>query len=532
MMDLVAETTDSDRRTESGSVRGLEHRMVGGKYRVRSFLASGGVGVVYEAEHVGLGERVALKFLSSQWAADPAIAERFLREARTQFKIASEHVTRVLDVGTTDWGTAYLVMELVDGESLRELVDRVGFLSASQAAEIVRQASLGLAAAHDIGVVHRDVKGGNMMLADRNGKVCVKVLDFGLASVVSAIQDRVLEARLTPSSLIMGTPIYMAPEQLRGARHATARSDIWSMGVVLYELLTGDKPFDLPALARCVHKGTLPALASVHTRLSEVPTGLADVVTRCLTLDPDGRFENGEDLARAVAPFALPFSVTEVKRPAPTPTTTTVDLEPAASAAGLTRATTKIASADGNTAFEIHELVELPSEPDATKREATTVDEPVVPTSNIKQAALLATSSNERHAPHPPLLTPARVGIAVAATSVFALLGWLLLPSQPSPAPPTSASPAGIETPSSSTPPAPPLPTSLSLVASSALPAVPSQVAPVVAASGPTPAVIELPNRSGAPLPGSRNQVRRKPPSAGGGASGTTRAFSPYVDRW
>ena len=532
--------------TFSGS---LANRVVAGKYRILSYLASGGVGAVYSAEHVELGERVAIKFLSSQWASDHAIAERFLREARTQFKIGSENVTRVIDVGRTDWGTAYLVMELVEGETVRDLVDRIGAVEPDYAAEVVRQASLGLAAAHELGVVHRDVKGSNMMLTDRNGKACVKVLDFGLAGVRSAIQGRVRESRLTPSSLVMGTPLYMAPEQLKGARHATPRSDIWSSGVILYELLTGVKPFDLVALARCLHGDALPDIVAASKQRPGIPPPLCAIVQRCLSRVPDERFSDGADLARALAPFARPFRLADLVRLEEPP--------PISRSRGLSRATTKVASDDGHTAFEVHELVELRtgSFPDAIPLppEVTELKGP----RELESTMVRSARRNEARHPewHGGLLASARsmrrLAVGAAATLGVVALATIGVRSRSTPAsegvtkPSVQPSdqrasdprqPAGAPVITASV--APPSPFALPATQGEALSA--SMLEFGVTPPSPPPRLLPDPSSASAPsgAPRSRRPRRFASPATATSAipsaapTPSAKSFSPYLDKW
>jgi serine/threonine protein kinase len=215
-------------------------QVIGGRYEVRSVIAHGGMGIVCEAIHLELGTLVAVKFIHSDLVDNPDMVQRFLNEARTAAGLRSEHVARVYDAGRLDSGEHYLVMERLDGTGLDGLIKELGPLEPREAVDLVLQACEGLAEAHAVGLVHRDIKPGNLFLTRRpDGRPFVKVLDFG-------ISKRLLDVHLglTDPRSSIGSPWYMSPEQMKNASSVSQRTDIWSLGVVLFELLTATHPFE------------------------------------------------------------------------------------------------------------------------------------------------------------------------------------------------------------------------------------------------------------------------------------------------
>src|SRR3954454_18638740 len=217
-----------------------EGRVLAGKYRIERVLGRGGMGVVVAAHHIHLDEKVAIKFLLPEAVANAEVLGRFVREARAAVRIKSEHVARVSDVGTLEGGEPYMVMEYLEGSDLAEWLLQRGALPVEQAVEFLLQASEAIAEAHALGIVHRDLKPANLFVVRRaDGLLSIKVLDFG----ISKVTDASMAAGAATSTLaLMGSPLYMSPEQMESARTADARSDIWSLGVILYELLTGACP--------------------------------------------------------------------------------------------------------------------------------------------------------------------------------------------------------------------------------------------------------------------------------------------------
>ncbi|HTQ06715.1 MAG TPA: serine/threonine-protein kinase [Polyangiaceae bacterium] len=276
--------------------------IIGRRFRLGPTIGTGGMNAVFLARDQRLERDVAFKILSPALAGSREVVARFVNEARTLARLDSEHVVRVLDCGVTNEPDSaslpYMVLELLRGDDLRTELER-GAIAPERALSWILQACEGLAAAHAEGVIHRDLKPENLFLcAKADGSEVVKLLDFGIA------RSLVVPSALTLSGEGVGSPGYMSPEQLRDARAADERSDIWSLGVVMYELLSGvppfqaAKPFDLCAQ---ILAGKFPRLQQFRP---ELPRGLVAVVHRCLAVDPVNRFENVFELAVALAPFA------------------------------------------------------------------------------------------------------------------------------------------------------------------------------------------------------------------------------------
>jgi eukaryotic-like serine/threonine-protein kinase len=290
-----------------------EGDLLAGKYRVEKVLGFGGMGVVVSAFRTDLEQRVAVKFLGQAAAERPDAAERFRREARAAAKIRSEHVARVLDVGTLDTGLPYMVMEFLEGNDIADELRRVDRLPILEAVDFVLQATEALAEAHAAGVVHRDLKPGNLFLARRaDGSRRVKVLDFGISKALTG--SSVEELSLTKTAALIGSPLYMAPEQMRSAKDVDTRADIWSLGAMLYEMLTGQPPYtgeSIPQLcAALLHDDPIP----LRQHRPEIPEGLEQAVLRCLMKDRNHRFPTVFELGRALLPFAAPDSRIHVER--------------------------------------------------------------------------------------------------------------------------------------------------------------------------------------------------------------------------
>ncbi len=274
------------------------------KYRVERVLGVGGVGVVVSATHVTLGQRVALKFLRRSAAEDPDAVERFLREARAVVRLKSQHSIRVLDVGTLDTGVPYMVMELLDGSDFADILEKRGRLPVTEAVAYVLQACEALAEAHAAGVVHRDLKPENLFMTKGvDHRPLVKVLDFGLVKEMNQPTGGDTGRSLT-GALAMGTPAYMSPEQIKSTRDVDPRTDIWSMGAVLYELLSGRLPFEaqsLPELIAAIVRDPPRPLGEIAPH---VPEGLVAVVARCLEKNPADRYPKIAKLAAALDEFS------------------------------------------------------------------------------------------------------------------------------------------------------------------------------------------------------------------------------------
>lgn len=290
-----------------------EGQILAGKYRVERVLGSGGMGVVVAAWHLELEQRVAVKFLHPLALERADTAERFRREARSAAKIKSEHVARVIDIGIMEGNVPYMVMEYLDGHDVSDEMARVGMLPMEDAVDFVLQAIEALAEAHAAGIVHRDLKPANLFIATRaDGSRIVKVLDFGISK--SLLGGSVAELSLTRTSVLIGSPLYMSPEQMRSARDVDTRTDIWSLGVILYEMITGRPPYtgdSIPALCASLLSDVPVSMQAIR---ADVPMALEDVVMHCLAKDREQRFTTVGELARALAPFGSISSQLHVDR--------------------------------------------------------------------------------------------------------------------------------------------------------------------------------------------------------------------------
>jgi len=276
-----------------------EGTLVGGKYKVVGVLGEGGMGVVYEALHVRIGQRVAIKMLHPHMLAQPELLGRFEREARAAGQLRSPHAVRVIDVDATAEGLPFMVMELLEGRDIADDLHVRGQLPIDEAVECVLQACEAMAEAHALGIVHRDLKPSNLFLAREGSRVVVKVLDFGISKM--AAKD--VEVQVTSTLATMGTPLYMSPEQIRSAKNVDARSDVWSLGVILFELLTGRAPFVGTAMAVSAAIVADPPPSPRELR-PDVPEALEQVVLRALTKSPDARWQDVQSMSAALAPFA------------------------------------------------------------------------------------------------------------------------------------------------------------------------------------------------------------------------------------
>jgi serine/threonine protein kinase len=314
--------------------------VVAGKYAIVRLLGRGGMGSVFEARHRALGQRVAIKMLHAQASGHEEAVERFLREARAAASLTSDHVVRVYDVGIHESGLPFMVMELLEGIDLGELLERRGAIPVGDTVRWVLQAASAVAEAHEAGIVHRDLKPSNLFLVratttNRTSKV--KVVDFGISKRGNMPEGSV--QTLTGPRAVMGSPSYMSPEQVRSTKSVDARTDVWSLGVIMYELLTGRTAFDGESLGDVFAKIREEPLPPIRSVVPAVPASLDSVVSRCLQRDREHRFKDAAELADALRAIALEGTMDEPTpsmgsyfRPTTSSQTTAFDLVPASAA--------------------------------------------------------------------------------------------------------------------------------------------------------------------------------------------------------
>jgi serine/threonine-protein kinase len=277
--------------------------LVADKYRVEHVIGEGGMGVVVAATHEGLEQRVAIKFLAADAMRSTEVVERFMREAKVAAKVKSDHVARVSDVGRVDGGTPFIVMEYLEGTDLAGMIDKGGPLPVEEACEIGLQACEALAEVHAAGIVHRDLKPSNLFVTRRaDGSPSLKLLDFGI-SKLSGGEDEGVDPALTATATIMGSPSYMSPEQLKSTKEVDARTDVWSLGAVMYEALTGKRAFKGETVPQvCAMIASEEPVAPVSVR-AEIPADLEQAVLKCLVKKPEER-SSLVALARSLVVFA------------------------------------------------------------------------------------------------------------------------------------------------------------------------------------------------------------------------------------
>ena len=285
-------------------------QLVGGRYEILGLLGAGGMGAVYRARDTELDEIVALKMIHGELGSDPRILARFRQEAKLARRVTHRNVARTFDIGEHA-GAKFLTMEFVEGESLASVVARRGRLSPAEALPILRDVCAAIAAAHAVGVVHRDLKPDNVLLG-KDGRVVVT--DFGIAR---AISDGTSATKTIGG--VVGTPVYMAPEQVEGARDIDGRADIYALGAMMYELFTGQLAWDgdtayVVAAARLVRPPPDPRAV-----LPNLPSGLADVILRCMAKDRDERYSTVDELLDALVKASAAESVKDMSPPATAP---------------------------------------------------------------------------------------------------------------------------------------------------------------------------------------------------------------------
>jgi serine/threonine-protein kinase len=275
--------------------------IIDGKYRIVRLIGEGGMGAVHEGENTRIHRRVAIKVLLAAVAEQGEAVARFEREAQAAGRIGSEHIVEVLDLGTLPNGDRYLVMEFLDGEGLGSRIKNRGRLSAQELAPIASQLMEGLAAAHGAGIIHRDLKPDNVfLLRTRGGKAdFVKLLDFGISKFSALSGDSGFS--MTRTGAVMGTPYYMAPEQAKGSRALDHRVDIYATGVILYEALTGQVPFNADTFNELLFKIVLEEPRPLSQIDPSIDPGFAAIVTRGMARDPAHRFQSASEFQQALS---------------------------------------------------------------------------------------------------------------------------------------------------------------------------------------------------------------------------------------
>jgi len=276
--------------------------VVAGRYEIEAELGTGGMGVVYRARDLAKGDLVAIKVMDPKKDRSPAtLDQRFAREIAAVQQLESPHAVRLRDAGTLGTGSHFMVMEHLEGADLLRILERMGRLPVQRAVRLIIQACAALCEAHALGIVHRDLKPANLFVTvQADGSECLKVLDFGISKLP---ESTMAQLALTVSGAVLGSPVYMAPEQMISSSDVDTRADIWALGVVLYQALSGGFPYEAEAMpqlcARVLNEDPRPL-----SSLMAVPCGLEAAVMRCLARDPAERFARVEDLAAALAPFA------------------------------------------------------------------------------------------------------------------------------------------------------------------------------------------------------------------------------------
>lgn len=392
--------------------------LIDGRYRLLRRLGQGGFGVVYEAEHEVIRRKVAVKMLHTSVAAEPEVVARFRREAIAATSIRHPHVVEVLDMGRADDGAAFMVLELLEGRDWASALEAEGPQPVGRVVRILLQVLDGLAAAHDKGIVHRDLKAENVFLVKRppgvhaavsDDDAFVKIVDFGISKITEEGGSDVV---LTRTGAAMGTPVAMSPEQLQGRKDLDHRADLWSIGVMLFHALTGRFPFTADTFAMlAVHIITAPT-PSLSVARADVPRELDAIVARLLEKVRDKRFESARDVRAALEPFAGDTSTSVTATPSVDGPDTRHDVTPPLALAATNRRLPT--DLDVDAAVGSRERVAEAQAPVAAVP-AMTSSEPVPSVSSIQTRA----SGDARATPPPGGVSPLT---AVAALAVGGLL--------------------------------------------------------------------------------------------------------------
>src|SRR5579863_9049487 len=268
--------------------------LLAGKYKVTRELGRGGMAAVYEAEHIDIGKRIAIKVLAAELASSTVVIERFIREARAAASVKSPYIVDVYDSGRLEDGRPFIAMELLEGESLYDRMARVRLIDVAATVHIVGQVAKGLVKAHAAGIVHRDLKPENIHLCKTDdGEEIAKILDFGLAKFYAPVQTDEKTARLTREGAIFGTPAYMSPEQVKGQGTVDHRADLWALGCMAYECLTGRPVWNTDQGVAMTFAAIASAPLPSPVRLRpDLPAAFEVWFKKALARDPNDRFQN------------------------------------------------------------------------------------------------------------------------------------------------------------------------------------------------------------------------------------------------
>ncbi len=279
-----------------------EGTVIQNKYRITRLLGQGGMGAVYEGENAAIARRVAIKVLHAEVASQHGVVERFEREAQAAGRIGNDHILEVLDLGSLDDGSRFIVMEFLDGETLEERAERRGRLSPAEVYPLVRQVLIALDAAHASNIIHRDLKPDNVFISKHKAgqEDFVKLIDFGISKFVDADSD----LRMTATGAVMGTPYYMAPEQARGSKDADHRTDIYALGVIMYRCVTGQVPFAADNFNELLFAIVLKTPPPPREHEPTLDPAFESLILKAMARDPNERFANAREFMAALDRWA------------------------------------------------------------------------------------------------------------------------------------------------------------------------------------------------------------------------------------